>query len=327
MSYDVLVVDDDSQAGQEYARLIRESTKLQVVFTDDPAKAIEMVRSEAVKVAVLDQRMGGVLGTQVFSSMHEADQRLRAIMFTGLADTAEVGDAFTKGYAAYLHKADVGQLSERVMGLYLAYQTESASLALSKAPPTILTRKHGFPRRRQTVYNLLSVELIDDEWVDPISWTTAVSIQAGETQEYVSSVSRSTTISLEQETQQRLASDFGLKAEEILNLTLAIKSEVSDRIKTSATTQANTSLSQKRTYHLPDEPSNPDELHVKSRRIERAPVNRRLRLNVGVGCQCCNLQNIFSILVVVETGGVATRHVDTLSNGEQREVNTGVERW
>ena len=328
MSCDVLVVDDDSQAGEEYARLIRESTRLQVVFTDNPESALEIIRSDPVKIAILDQRMGTTLGTQLFGRIREIDSRVRAVMFTGLADTSEVGEAVTRGYAAYLRKGEGEKLSVLEMGNYLPKLGVVPTRAMAETPAVILERKHGIPPWRKRVrYSLLSVELLDEEWVEPGSWTTIVSVQAGETQEYSLSHSTGVSFVIEEENQSRLASEFGFKFEEISSMTSALKAEVTERIKTTSTTQTSSSFSQKRNYQLPQEPADPNQLHVKSRRIERAPVFRRLRANVGVECSCCKMQNIVSILLKVDAGGVATRHVDTLSTGERRDTDTGIERW
>src|SRR5215218_6116056 len=94
----VLVVDDVAGAAEQYARLIRLGTQLNSIGVDDPNKAIEIVKSNPVCVAVLDQRMPGKSGTELFEEIKEIDASIKAIMLTGEADANEVAQAFRLGY-------------------------------------------------------------------------------------------------------------------------------------------------------------------------------------------------------------------------------------
>ena len=74
MSYEVLVVDDSLQAALEFARLVRVKAKLESIATDDPDEAIEIVKSNSIKVALLDQRMPKKNGTELFLELKQIDE-------------------------------------------------------------------------------------------------------------------------------------------------------------------------------------------------------------------------------------------------------------
>ena len=76
VNIEIVIVDDVLSAAQEYERLIR-STGLGVTSTDDPEIALELVRANAVKVVVLDQRMPRMTGTALFRVLREIDPKLQ----------------------------------------------------------------------------------------------------------------------------------------------------------------------------------------------------------------------------------------------------------
>jgi ActR/RegA family two-component response regulator len=324
---DVLVVDDDEGAGQEYRRLIERETSLNVLFTDSVPRALDVVRSNPVKVAVLDQRMGASNGTTVFAEIKAIDQRVRAVMFTGLASAAEVGEALAQGYAAYVSKADVAKLGAVVLEQFMTYQMDAASAALRRDPAVLLRRRHGlWPARREVVYTLLSIEVLDERFVEPESWKTVVSLQAGEEQKFTESIAVKAAYGLEAESQRKLTVDLGLKPSQLETLNLALKREITERLKASANEEVSQTRTWDRSYKLPSEPDDPNKIHVKSRRIEHAPITRRLRVAILAKCGCCGLTNVMTLTTSEAIKGTATRHVDTLSDGEVRTIDTGIER-
>jgi ActR/RegA family two-component response regulator len=327
MSCDVLILDDDRGAGQEYARLVERETGLRVVFTDSPKDALELIRTNLVKVAVLDQRIGATRGTDVFGKLHEIDPLVKGVMFTGQADAAEVGEAMGGGSAQYLSKPDVSKLGGVVLAQYHQYQIEAASAALEHAPVTILTRKHGLPPwRRSVIYQLLKLEVVDESFVPLDEWATVVSLQAGETQKHTTTGSFKEVLTLETESQHKLNADLGLKLPEMQVLDVALKQEIQHRLKRSTTIERGSGWSQEHTYQLPPEPDDPSRLHVKSRRIERSPVYRRLKVSLLCRCSCCRTVTIVPLMVSEATGGMATRQVDTRSDGQVFTTDTGIER-
>ncbi|GAA3635727.1 response regulator [Microlunatus ginsengisoli] len=327
MSIDVLIVDDDRGAGEEYARLVRRESGLDVTFTVSPNEALDLVRADLVKVAVLDQRIGATKGTDLFRQICEIDSRVRAVMFTGLASASEVGEALRQGYAEYLRKGDVAQLGAVVLAQYHRYQVEAASALLEHSPVTVLARKHGIPPWRRSVnYRLQRIEIVDENYTADNEWVTIASLQAGEVTKVTRTDSLKKSVTLERESQSKLATDLGLKPYELQSLSLALKGEISARVKSASTVELTSSVTEERTYQLPPEPSDPNQLHTKSRRIERAPVYNRIKVTLLSTCECCNLTAIVPVMLSQATGAMATRHVDVLSDGTVRAVDTGAER-
>lgn len=326
MSVDVLILDDEEGPVEEYSRLVRSETRLEVLGTTDISEALRVIRDNSVKVVVLDQRIGAQRGTDVFIEIRKLDKLVRAIMFTGLADATEVGSALTRGYAAYVAKNDVANLGKVILSEYQRFQLHAASAALEREPRLLYLQRHAFGRKK-VEYFLLGIEVAADRYVPDEAWKTIVAIQAGEEQKHTETRNSKHTLQVENESQQKLSSDLGLKSTQLVDLSFALRAEVANRLKTVTSVEEGQSIVRERTYRLPAEPPDPATLHVKSRRIEKADVRRRLKASILVRCRCCRFTNVLPITLTEETGAIASRHVDTYSDGSVNAVDTGDERW
>ena len=81
MAIEIIVVDDNLQAAQDFARLITLKTKLEAVAFDDPNEVIEKIKSLPIKVVVLDQRMPQKTGTELFKEILKIDTNIKAINY------------------------------------------------------------------------------------------------------------------------------------------------------------------------------------------------------------------------------------------------------
>lgn len=81
--YQLLFVDDDKDAAREYAELVESFTRLRPLVCSTQDEAIEAVKNNQIAVAVLDQRMPEVEGTDLYRALRAVSPRLRAIMLSG----------------------------------------------------------------------------------------------------------------------------------------------------------------------------------------------------------------------------------------------------
>ena len=327
-SIDVLVVDDVADAAETYAQLISGGTGLGVAHTSEPRQALELVRSHAVKVLVVDQRMP-VSGTDLYAQIRVADPRIRAIMLTGEAGAAEVGAAVTLGFKDYLKKADVRKLPDLVLRQYAEYMSEAASERLSQARPLLFVRgdRTWFRRRGggRVEYRLLGIRQTDAGFSPPTEWETVLTLHAGQTERLEYSFEVEQTLVFERETTNKLTSQLGLSGKDVVVLEARLAAEWSERRREAATVRARQTRTIERTFQLPTEPADPNQLHVQLRRIQQAPVYERIRADLLVSCECCRLQNVIRIELLRPTAKRALRREDRLSDGSARSSELGIE--
>ena len=110
MAIDVLFVDDYLPSAKSYARLIEIKTGLNTFATDEPDVALEKVRTEQIKVVVLDQGMPGITGINLFRKIKEIDKSVKAILFSGNLTISVAEEAIKAGFRKCLSKFDIQKL-------------------------------------------------------------------------------------------------------------------------------------------------------------------------------------------------------------------------
>ena len=196
-------------------------------------------------------------------------------------------------------------------------------MALSNLSNPILTLRRGIFPRYTVSYMLLRANLLSTTCVFERDWRTIVTVHAGQTETTKVSASETRSVRFEEETTSRFTSEFGLSAKQIDSLGLKLGSELSTRFSTVKTCERSLTTETSRTFMLPREPSNPNELHVRVRRIQEAPVYARIRVDLTTYCTCCGSGSILVFEAPVPTGRTSVRHEDLLSNGERRVHEIG----
>lgn len=99
---EVLVVDDDLTAAQTFSELIATKYRFRTEAYSNLEKVLEVVRTGTVKVAVLDERMPDMNGTDLFKKIHQINPNIKAVLLTGEADRLDIMKAAKLGYSDYL---------------------------------------------------------------------------------------------------------------------------------------------------------------------------------------------------------------------------------
>lgn len=319
---DVLVVDDNAALAVQVAEILRRRTKLQVTSTDDPERALQLVREEPVKVVVLDQNMPKT-GTDLFRELRAINPLLKAIMLTGEASATEVGDALSLGFTSYLEKAQTDQYAPVVMRAFLQYQIDVADATHAESVPVFYeSRKRFLFFGRRIDYKVLSVLLLDSDFVEEDSWRTVLQINAGEEQKHTAEVKQTSSIIIESQWQQSLKANVGLKAIPMQELAAGLEATVSDSYKESSSEVSERRTAVERTYKLPPEPSD-GSLYVKARNISQAPVYRRYLASMASTCDHCGVTTVYPVSFLRFANKYATRHEDIFSDGTRRVTDTG----
>ena len=326
MPYEVLIVDDKLAAGLEYARLVRSGTEVEAIAVDNPDLAAETLKKEPIKVVVLDQKMPGKKGTELYKDLKALDPKIKVMMLSGEADTQELYEANKLGYDDYLHKSRIKELPSRVHVLYVRYLSDL--LAPTAASVSVLVENRGIWLFRERIeYFLTSANVLDEEFVFSDSWRTIKQISAGETVTESDTIEIETKFKYQSSIEGKASYSAGVSTGHIVKLQSKIEAALSTKFATEVYTGTKRTLQVSREYKLPDAPSNPVQLHVASRHFQRAAVYREIRAVISRRCTCCSTTYSFPLVVYQPTVKIATRHIDYLSNGSEKVLRTGCEKF
>jgi CheY-like chemotaxis protein len=324
MNAEILVVDDSEGFARNTADFLTNMVKMPVAHAATSRAATDIVEQQQIAVAVLDQRMeGDISGTELFLRLRHIRPEIRAIMLTGQAEGDEVGHALTSvGFNDYLSKTRIADLPTRVLRQYLQY---IAATAENRQDLDILV----WPSRRwrrlwqRFEIRIQSVAVVEERVVNPDSFRTLLQVNAGEERKLTRQLTSSTVVTLEESSQNVLKASLSLNNRALVALTTSLENALTVTAKNSlATTQTAVSTSEQ-SFKLPEEPSDAGQLFIRARHFQAAPVTRKIMVTVLMRCRCCQLSRFLPLVMVQETGLVATRQQDHMSDGTVRENETG----
>lgn len=323
MSIDILFVDDDKNAAETFAQLVEAKTHLKAEFTSDPKEALSLVKEYPIKVVVLDQVMPLKKGTELYKKIINIDNNIKAIMLTGEATASEAGESLKLGYNSYLEKGNISELPKEVLNLVALYELHLTAKQLGQPDELIFTQRKGIFFKTRIDYFLISSEAIDDHYIQPDSWKTVVTINAGEKIRHKETIEVCHKISIDKESEDKLTRILELSHSSVAKLRSKLESSLSKRFNFSESTEEKKQLELEKEYSLAQEDSNPKKLAVKSRHYLIAPVYKKYRLYLLVKCKKCNISQIFPVDITKETNRIATKQIDYLSDDTKKELTTG----
>ncbi len=329
MSYEIIVVDDNEAAGKTFARLIQTTTGLATKYVEDPHEAIELVKQDSVKVAVIDQRMPKMTGVTLFEKLRELEPDLRGILFSGEAGKGDLAEAMRARFYDSLDKSDVSQLPERVRQLYFEALAALAERQYGK-PERIVERRTGFLARRPRVtIDLLAFE--DAPGTPREVWLKSelslyVRLEGGQTKRISRSKISESELTLETESQVKRSLGSGMTGS--LTLPAPTKTVIGMQLQSSLETSLRRRAQQRElirsenveeeTFTLPEPVAESD---PRAREIQRAKIYRRMRAVIRIRCECCTTEKYETFNVQLFTGRYHTRHVDYMRDGSARIVD------
>jgi DNA-binding response OmpR family regulator len=327
MPYEVLVVDDNISAAREYARLIQFANSVEASAVDNPDSAIELLKSEPIRVVVLDQRMPGKKGTELYKELKAVDSKIKVMMLSGQAETQELDEATKLGYNDYLHKSRIKELPSRVHALYVQYESDLYAPGGSPPIPLVARGVGIWPFREKIEYFLSEAKTIQEEYVFPDSWLTVKQISAGETVSEDDMIEVETRFKYQSSLEAKAGHSGAASVGHIVKLQSKIETTLSSKFSSEVYRGTKRKIQLSRVYKLPEAPPNPRSLHVASRHFQRAPVYREIRALIARSCSSCGTIYSFPIVVYQPTSKIATRHVDYLSDGSEKTLATGCEKF
>jgi CheY-like chemotaxis protein len=322
----VLCVDDVAGAANDYADLITSKMGLGAVGASTPEDALQLLTRHPIAVAVLDQRMPQMTGTELYRLMLQESPRLKAIMLSGEAAASETAEALS--ILDYVRFVDKSQIDELIPAVQIALARAEAARAIEFEEVEVgRTGIHWIPWIPKSTFYLQSIELVRDAHVPQDCWRFIDEINAGEQKTITRKVAstRNFTSSIEIEGSSQFSLSTSLGVGKLAKITSGLNTRVASRLQTQNVSSHAFEHSETQAISLPEEPQDPSEQAVKTRTFYCGPEIMTLRLRIREHHIASNVDQIHWITVNHHTGYFVNRQVDVLTDGSKLERNTS--RW
>lgn len=148
-------------------------------------------------------------------------------------------------------------------------------------------------------------------------------IYAGQEKEWDTTSSIDNKIQIEKKIEQKLETEFSIKAQQIKGLSESINSSIIAQSSKLYSISSQHSESQKLSYKLP-EPQNQESVYISRRVIEQFPIYQLYRIVLRRVCRLCKQAKHITIIVSKQTSKFQTRQTDHMSDGSTRIIDLGI---
>lgn len=324
--YEILFVDDDIETAKEYAEQVHHFTKLRPIVCSKGRDAINAVREFPIAVAILDQKMPDVSGTDLFRELKKISPRIRAIMLSGEADEAEIGEAMNLGYNKRLHKQEISKLPGFVFEEYTRFQT-SLARSLDFEPILLCTVKKYWGFAGSVEFWLEAVAIEEEDEVDNRDWRLVDRIDCGEKRTIREIYEISAELEFKESLERTLSSNFEIANKAAVEVRARLDGIIAEKIDDKFILKESKKREITRELSLAPEPANPDEKHVKARAFYWAPIYRRIQCHIAKKIYPASESVAVLLTIRKPTGYVATKQVDHFSDGTEKTLQTGAFRF
>lgn len=315
---EIIVIDDAPDAAKDFAALIEAQTGLKVQSFSNPNELLDFITHVPVKVAILDQVMPEIRGTELFEKIKNIDPNIKAIMLTGEANKDEVAKAMNSGFSLFLSKSDITQLSHKVLEIYTQYE-----LSISKDLKNRTTTKlFPFWKGIFSPYYLVSCMPYGSQKISE-EGECILDIYEGEEKEWSSSLNVENKVHIEKKSEQKLESELSVSPEWIRGLALSINSNISTLFSKQFSSTSQQTSTQRRIYKIPQHP-NGEGITVSRRVIEQFPVFQYYHVVIRKVCRWCKQAKYISIIVSKQTNKIKTKQTDYMSDNSKKVIDLGL---
>lgn len=320
---EVIVIDDNPDFAQSAAELIQAKYGLASLPLSNRNDVLEIVQHNIIKVAVIDQVMPEIKGTELFMEIKKMSPETKAIMLTGEASSEDIGKAVNIGFSSYLDKRDITKLPDEVFKQYVIYDKGSNSNLNNHI---LFTERKLFILPIIT-YSSVSIDKINNNHVFEDSWRTEITIHASEDREFETSIEYEDKITISEEYENKIKGELDISGKaNMACLKSTINSELNKKYSTQHTISKKTEQKNKKKWSLPKEPDDTTVRHIVKRVIENAPIYNEYKIIISKECKLCKNRQIFPITIYKQTNKIKTRQIDYYSDGSKIETDTGVEK-
>ena len=315
---EVLVVDDDLTAAQTFSELIATKYRFRTEAYSNLEKVLEVVRTGTVKVAVLDERMPDMNGTDLFKKIHQINPNIKAVLLTGEADRLDIMKAAKLGYSDYLEKSNISELPGKVLVAYTQYE----ACIVNKSNEEQLLNIFN-PLKPQTWfyrYTIGSVELVDKNFTFEEGWKTKLALVSSEqTQEYSYEYTKECKVMAGTEFKE--SANVVIEAGKLASLKSQLDTVVTSHIDSSLSLSVTQKKKITQTYKLQE--GIEDGKQAVKKVFESNPIYYKFNVLLKKYCRFCGSVHLFPIEVYKRIPKEMTRVHILYADGSNRTIDTG----
>ena len=104
MSERILAVDDEPDMLKLISMIIREKTQYEIVTTNNPVEAVQIVKQGKFDLVIADLKMPGLDGVNLIKAVREFDEDVPIIILTAYGTVESATEAMQKGAFDFLTK-------------------------------------------------------------------------------------------------------------------------------------------------------------------------------------------------------------------------------
>lgn len=318
----ILVVDDIKDTADSVAELIAAETGLSVHSESDPEAALLYAENNLLTVAVLDEEMPKMKGTELWAQMRRITPLTAALMLTQERGAVAVQRALKLGYREHLWKSELDQLPATVLELHIQVCSERAKRD-SQDTRVLLWRRRSLFRCRPQVW-LLSRKVIEERFISP-DWHDYLTVNSGQTVKASRQLRNSESLLVESESSSTVGTQLNL-ANTLAGIAPKLEASLATRdlIRTNQERESVETLEM--SYALAAERPDAGGPQVRARSYEYAHVFTRSRLVLAVICPDCGAESRVVLVVRVPQEIVCTRQIDFYDDSSRVVVETGFRR-
>lgn len=318
---EILVVDDIESAANDFAGLIKENLRFNVIAVSSSAEAIEVVKNNNIRVVILDQVMPEKKGTDLYKEIKNINPSIKAIMLTGEASSDDVGLAMRLGFSSYLNKGEILKLPEVVLSLYIQYEIDILKkYSLNKSVLLYRDWKHLFCVK----YFLVNTYLINGDIIKEGEKEVILDIVVGQDIEDAKKYRFEDTVRLESSLESKLQSEMNLSSLGIRELKSKINSELVTKYSKSYTFTSEYTMASQQKFRLPEQPIDTNTKYITRRVIERSPIYKEFRVIIAKQCLLCKDVKIYATIVSKQTNRFSSKQIDYFSDNTHIVNNLGM---
>ncbi|MGB5985432.1 MAG: sigma-54 dependent transcriptional regulator, partial [Desulfobacterales bacterium] len=134
----ILIIDDDDQLRESFARLLREDDH-QVLDATSGESGIDLARRTPPDLAIVDFRLPGINGLETFRALHRQDPKLPVVMMTAYGTTDTVIEAIKDGVFDFILKPfDIPVMLDVIVKALETSKFMRSPVEMNRAPGEVL---------------------------------------------------------------------------------------------------------------------------------------------------------------------------------------------
>ena len=312
----VLLIDDNIGFAREYSETLQSSCGAHVIYATTASEALELVKKEPIKIAIIDQVMP-VKGTELFKQIKKIDPYIRTILLTAEAGRRDLTDAANMGFDYTLLKEDedMDSLPSKILILLSKYNAQKFD---HSKPIYCKKQRLLFAKKPPVNYYIEHYETIDDKYADPDGWITRDIVEKGESLTYEEEFNFDVDFNYTESFKINNEASLGISISQLSDFKNSLSTQMASDFSNTYTESLKRILKRKKILDLPK-----DQQDIVSRVYEYTKVYHQIKVYIRKECSCCNEQSITPITVNLPIPIIRYRIIEHFADGTKKEINSG----